>query len=112
MTIANRGPVFSAIALRPALLSLQLVLLFSMRCVFVQETNQEVPGWLQGMGARAPSFGGGKRRGGGGNRFGGQDYRRESGNHRETCLLCVDVSYSWAVQLPCTHLFHVYLHVR
>lgn len=49
----------------------------------VQETNQEVPGWLQGMGARAPSFGGGKRRGGGGNRFGGQDFRRDTGHHCE-----------------------------
>lgn len=47
----------------------------------LQETNQEVPGWLQGMGARAPSFGGGKRRGGGGNRFGGQDFRRDNANH-------------------------------
>ncbi|KAL3155599.1 DEAD-box ATP-dependent RNA helicase 52B [Trebouxia sp. C0009 RCD-2024] len=46
----------------------------------LSETNQEVPGWLQGMGARAHSFGGGKRRGGG-NRFGGQDFRRDNGGH-------------------------------
>ena len=51
------------------------------RLCLLQETNQEVPGWLQGMGARAPSFGGGKRRGGGGNRFGGSDFRRDTGNH-------------------------------
>ena len=52
----------------------------------MQETNQEVPGWLQGMGARAPSFGGGKRRGGGGNRFGGQDFRRDNGGHCKPML--------------------------
>ena len=67
----------------------------------VQETNQEVPGWLQGMGARAPSFGGGKRRGGGGNRFGGQDFRRETGGHRETsCPVCMSSTLwlsSWCI---------------
>lgn len=45
----------------------------------LQETHQEVPGWLQGMGNRAPSFGGKRRGGGGGNRFGGQDFRRDHG---------------------------------
>ena len=45
-----------------------------------QETNQEVPGWLQGMSARAPSFGGkGRGRAGGGSRFGGRDFRQERG---------------------------------
>ena len=42
----------------------------------LQETNQTVPGWLNSMSARAPSFGGKSRRGGGGgNRFGGRDFR-------------------------------------
>ncbi|KAK9836174.1 hypothetical protein WJX81_006875 [Elliptochloris bilobata] len=44
----------------------------------LQETNQEVPGWLQGMSARAPSFGGkGRGRAGGGSRFGGRDFRQD-----------------------------------
>ena len=45
-----------------------------------QETTQEVPGWLQGMSARAPSFGGkGRGRAGGGSRFGGRDFRQDRG---------------------------------
>eukprot|EP00891_Asterochloris_glomerata_P006204 jgi/Astpho2/6204/Aster-03611 len=43
-----------------------------------QETNQEVPGWLQGIASRAPQYGGKNRRGGG-NRFGGRDFRRDAG---------------------------------
>lgn len=84
---ANRRPVPSAQALQPHIcpLSCREHVVCSL-----QETNQEVPGWLQGMGARAPSFGGGKRRGGGGNRFGGQDFRRDTGSHCETaCSLCM-----------------------
>jgi len=39
-----------------------------------------VPGWLQGMSARAPSFGGkGRGRAGGGSRFGGRDFRQDRG---------------------------------
>lgn len=44
----------------------------------LQETNQEVPGWLQGIASRAPQYGGKNRRGGG-NRFGGRDFRRDAG---------------------------------
>ena len=41
------------------------------------ETNQEVPGWLANMGARA-SFGGGGGRGRrGGGKFGGRDFRQD-----------------------------------
>jgi ATP-dependent RNA helicase DDX3X len=42
------------------------------------ETNQEVPGWLQGYASRAPAYGQKSRRGGG-NRFGGRDFRRDAG---------------------------------
>lgn len=46
----------------------------------LQETNQEVPGWLTSMAARSGSFGGSKpRRGGGGSRFGGRDFRQDRG---------------------------------
>lgn len=45
----------------------------------LQETNQEVPGWLANIAARTGSYGGGgnKRRGGGGSRFGGRDFRQQ-----------------------------------
>lgn len=48
----------------------------------LQETNQEVPGWLQNAAARAGAYGGGggrNRRGGGGSRFGGRDFRQDRG---------------------------------
>lgn len=44
----------------------------------LSETNQAVPGWLQNFASRAGSFGGGKSRRGGG-RFGGRDFRKDSG---------------------------------
>lgn len=45
----------------------------------MQESNQEVPGWLVNYAAKS-NFGGGRnRRSGGGSRFGGRDYRREGG---------------------------------
>lgn len=44
----------------------------------MSESNQEVPSWLQGFAARSFS-GGGRSRRGGANRFGGKDYRKESG---------------------------------
>ncbi|KAK9824180.1 hypothetical protein WJX72_008364 [[Myrmecia] bisecta] len=49
----------------------------------LQETNQEVPGWLQNISARSASYGSSSksRRGGGGNRFGGRDFRRDGGGH-------------------------------
>ncbi len=74
--------------------SLLYYLYGSEKLCLLQETNQEVPGWLQGMGARAPSFGGGKRRGGGGNRFGGSDFRRDTGSH------CKQLSSQLHVSLP------------
>jgi hypothetical protein len=46
----------------------------------LQETNQEVPGWLQNISARAAPYGQKPRRGGGGgggNRFGGRDFRQD-----------------------------------
>ena len=46
----------------------------------LQETNQEVPGWLQSISMRAgSSFGGKPSRGraGGGSRFGGRDFRND-----------------------------------
>ena len=98
--------------------------------VLVQETNQEVPGWLQGMGARAHSFGGGKRRGGG-NRFGGQDFRRDNGSHCKSTgpmagdmlcsagaweasnvlVLCYGLQLMWAASLgvPSTALIGIVL---
>ncbi|CAK0783317.1 DEAD-box ATP-dependent RNA helicase 52B [Coccomyxa viridis] len=47
----------------------------------LQETNQEVPGWLQNIGARSAPYGQKSSRGGrGGNsRFGGRDYRQDRG---------------------------------
>lgn len=42
------------------------------------ESNQEVPSWLNGFASR--SYGGGGRSRRGGSRFGGKDYRRESGS--------------------------------
>ena len=47
----------------------------------VQETNQEVPGWLQNISARSAPYGQKSSRGGrGGNsRFGGRDYRQDRG---------------------------------
>jgi ATP-dependent RNA helicase DDX3X len=47
----------------------------------MQESNQEVPGWLLNYATRV-SYGGGvrnRRSGGGGSRFGGRDFRREGG---------------------------------
>lgn len=44
----------------------------------LQETNQEVPGWLQSLGSRSSPYGQTKRRGGGGSRFGGRDFRRDN----------------------------------
>lgn len=60
---------------------------------FLQETHQEVPGWLQSMGTRAPTFGGKRRGGGGGNRFGGQDFRRDNGNHCKSLRVLVTGCY-------------------
>ena len=51
-------------------------------CAIVQETNQEVPGWLQNISARSAPYGqksSGRGRGGGGSRFGGRDYRQDRG---------------------------------
>jgi len=46
----------------------------------MQESNQEVPGWLLNYATRASYGGGGRnRRSGGGSKFGGRDYRREGG---------------------------------
>ncbi|PIA59998.1 hypothetical protein AQUCO_00400704v1 [Aquilegia coerulea] len=49
----------------------------------MQESNQEVPAWLSRY-AAARSYGGGRkgRSGGGGGRFGGRDFRRDSGFNR------------------------------
>ncbi|EEF35307.1 dead box ATP-dependent RNA helicase, putative [Ricinus communis] len=44
----------------------------------MQESNQEVPAWLSRYAARS-SYGGGRNRRSGGGRFGGRDFRRESG---------------------------------
>ncbi|KAI4378499.1 hypothetical protein MLD38_015970 [Melastoma candidum] len=49
----------------------------------MQESNQEVPAWLNHYASR--SYGGGKnRRSGGGNRFGGRDFRRDGSFNRNT----------------------------
>ncbi|KAJ7520745.1 hypothetical protein O6H91_19G020900 [Diphasiastrum complanatum] len=46
----------------------------------MQEAHQEVPGWLMNFASRANFGGGGRnRRSGGGPRFGGRDFRKESG---------------------------------
>lgn len=48
----------------------------------LQETNQELPGWLGSLAQRGGGFGGGgggKRRGGNANRFGGRDFRKDGG---------------------------------
>ena len=47
----------------------------------VQETNQEVPGWLSNISARSAPYGQKSSRGGrgGGSRFGGRDYRQDRG---------------------------------
>jgi len=46
----------------------------------MQESNQEVPGWLLNYATRSSYGGGGRnRRSGGGSKFGGRDYRREGG---------------------------------
>ncbi|CAM6035875.1 unnamed protein product [Sphagnum compactum] len=46
----------------------------------MQESNQDVPGWLLNYATRASYGGGGRnRRSGGGSKFGGRDYRREGG---------------------------------
>ncbi|KAK9853650.1 hypothetical protein WJX84_006927 [Apatococcus fuscideae] len=44
----------------------------------LQETNQEVPGWLASISSRSSPYGQTKRRGGGGSRFGGRDFRRDN----------------------------------
>lgn len=49
----------------------------------MQESNQEVPAWLSRVAATRSYGGGGKnRRSGGGNRFGGRDFRKDSGYNR------------------------------
>ncbi|CAM6023925.1 unnamed protein product [Sphagnum balticum] len=46
----------------------------------MQESNQEVPGWLLNYATRSSYGGGGRnRRSGGGSKFGGRDFRREGG---------------------------------
>lgn len=53
-------------------------------CVFVKETGQEVPGWLQNIGARSSAYGSKNKRSGG-NRFGGRDFRQ----CKNTCRIVV-----------------------
>ena len=45
----------------------------------LQETGQEVPGWLANIAARSSAYGQKGRRGGG--RFGGRDFRKDFGGH-------------------------------
>ncbi|RWW31699.1 hypothetical protein GW17_00003657 [Ensete ventricosum] len=44
----------------------------------MEDANQEVPDWLYNHVAR-PSYGGGRRRGSGTRRFGGRDFRKDTG---------------------------------
>jgi Helicase conserved C-terminal domain len=54
----------------------------------LQETNQELPGWLGSLAQRGGGgFGGGSKRRGGGNKFGGRDARSQYGGG--ACLLPV-----------------------
>ena len=60
----------------------------------LQETNQELPGWLGSLAQRGGGgFGGGSKRRGGGNKFGGRDARSQYGGW---CRLCIAPYLAWS----------------
>ena len=64
------------------------IVLNSALAPWLQETNQELPGWLGSLAQRGGGgFGGGSKRRGGGNKFGGRDARSQYGGG--ACLLPV-----------------------